>query len=147
MSAKSATARKRLHPPKLSPLERSVYILLLLLINLNAPISVQRLDLSNEFTQPLPSPEYLPIYFPPSNHVNYRNIEPNQEVDVVPSYGPLLHPQPNHSRRTRWIESGQVIHTVPTYEPPSPYEEDIYQSRRRPSLRVDPHGMAFFFTI
>ena len=39
-------------------------------------ISEQRLDLSNEFTQPPLSPEllskYLSTHFPPLNHVNFR---------------------------------------------------------------------------
>ena len=163
MSSRAAASRKRLQhpPPKVSPTERSVNQ-----PNSSTPptradlisstprsrdalrihTSVQQLDLSNEFTQRLPSPEfpspeYLPTYFPPSNHVNSRNIESNQAVKAVPSYGTSPHPQSNH-RRTKWINSGQVIHTVPTHEPSSPYEEDIYQTRR-PLLRVDPYGIAF----
>lgn len=161
MSSRTAAARKRLQhpPPKVSPPERSVNqqpnSATRADVTSSTPRSrdpprihtaVQRLDLSNEFTQPLPSPEfpspeYSPTYFPPSNHVNFRNIESNQAVEAVPSYGPFLHPQSNH-RRTKWDGSGHVINTVPTYEPSSPYEEVVYQSRR-PLLRVDPHGMTF----
>lgn len=163
MSSRTAAGRKRLQhppPPKVSPPERSVNQpnsltpttradLISLIPHLrNEPrlhTSVQQLDLSNEFTQPLPSPEipspeYSPTYFPPSNHVNFRNIESNHAVEAVPSYGPFLHRQLDH-RKTKWIESGEVIRTAPSYEPPSPYEENIYQSRR-PLLRVDPYGMA-----
>lgn len=166
MSSRTAAARKRLQhpPPKVSPTERSVNqpkhftpAILTDLISSAPPspdaprmhTSVQRLDLSNEFAQPLPSPElpspeYSHIYFPPSNHVHFKNIESNQAVETEPSYRPFPHPQSNR-RRPKWIEPDHVIRTVPTYEePPSPYEEDIYQSRR-PILRVrvDPHGMAF----
>lgn len=160
MSSRTAAARRRLqHPPlKVSPPERSVNkptpppTVRADLISTtprprNTPrihTSVQQLDLSNEFTHPLPSPEipspeYSPIYFPPSNHVNFRNIESSQAVEAAPSY---LHQ--SNDRRDRWIESGEVTRTVPTYEPPSPYEENIYQSRR-PQLRVDPYGMGFLF--
>ena len=50
--------------------------------------SVQRLDLSNLFTQPVPSQAPAPTCFPPSNHVSFRNIESNRAVEAVPSYGP-----------------------------------------------------------
>ena len=163
MSSRTAAARKRLQhpPPKVSPPERPVIqpnsstpttradLIPSIPRSRNAPrihTSFQQLDLTNEFTQPLPSPEipspeYSPIYFPPSNHVNFRNIESNQAVEAIPSYGHFLHPQSN-PRRTKWVESGEVIRTIPTYEPPSPYEENVYQSRR-PILRVDPYRMGF----
>ena len=164
MSSRTAAARKRLQhpPPKVAPPERSVNqtnsftpttrtdLISSIPRPRNAPrihTSIQRLDLTNEFTQPLPSPEipspeYSPAYFPPSN---LRNIESNHAVEAVPSYGPFLHPQTNH-RRTKWVESGEVVRAAPTYEPPSPYEETTYQSRR-PLLRVDPYGMAFLLLI
>lgn len=162
MSSRTAAARKRLQhpPPKVSPTERSVTPFTpttradLPSSSPHSPnpprihTSIQRLDLSNEFNQlpstELPSPEYSPTYFPQSNHVSFRNIESNQAVEAVPSYGPFLHPQSNHinHRRTKWVGSDQKIRSVPTHEPSSPYEEDIYLSRR-PLLRVDPHGTAF----
>ena len=165
MSSRTAAARKRLQhpPPKVPPPERPAIQPKSIIPTIRADLisstppsriaprihtSIQRLDLSNEFTQPLPSPElaspeYSPTYFPPSNHVSFRNIDSNQAVEAEPSYRPFPHPQSNH-RKPKWVESGHIVRTVPTYEPPSPYEEDIYQSRR-PLLRVqvDPHGMAF----
>ena len=149
MSSRTAAARKRLQhpPPKDSPPERSVTqpypftpatlpdLIASTSRSRDAPrihTGVQRLDLSNEFNQPLPSPEYSPAYFPPSNLVNFRNTDSNQAVEAVPSYGPFLHPKSNH-RKSKYIAS-----TVPTYEPSSPYE-DI--SSRRPMLRVDPYGI------
>jgi hypothetical protein len=157
MSSRTAAGRKRLQhpPPKVAPPERSVNQPTPTIrpdLNSSTPrprnaprihTSVQPLDLSNEFNQPLPSPdipspEYSPVYFPPSNHVSFRNIESNQAVEAAPY--PFLH-RSNH-RRTKWVESGEVTRAGPTYEPPSPYEENIYQSRR-PVLRVDPYGMAF----
>ena len=167
MSSRAAAGRKRLQqpPPKVSPPEPPVTqpnsftptthanIISSTPRSRNVPriqTSVQRLDLSNEFTQPLPSPEltspeYSPIFFPPSNHVNFRTFESNQGVEAVPSYGPFPHPQSNH-RKAKWVATGEIMRTVPTYEPPSPYEEITYQSRR-PQLRVDPHGTAFFIII
>jgi hypothetical protein len=163
MSSRTAAGRKRLqHPPPkvVSPPDRLVNqsnsfppttrpdLIPSTSRSWNVPhirTSFQQLDLTSEFTRPpeIPSPEYSPVYFPPSNHVHFRDIESNQAVEAVPSYGPPLHPQSNH-RRTKWIESGEVTRTVPTYEPPSPYEESIYQSRR-PILRVDPYGMSFYY--
>jgi hypothetical protein len=158
MSSRTAAARKRLQhpPPKVSPelLVAQPYPFTPATLPDKIPstsrtrdaprTSIQRLDLSNEFTQPLPSPElaspeYSPTYFPPSNHANFRNIDSNQAVEAVPSYGPFLHPKSNH-RKSKYMASGQTMRAAPTYEPSSPYEEDMYQSRR-PMLRVDPHGM------
>ena len=108
MSSRTAAGRKRLQQPIVSPHDSEQLV--------NRPnsfttttradlisstprsrdvprvhTSVQRLDLSNQFTQHLPSqaPEYSHTYFPPSNHVNFRNIESNRAVDAVPSYGPF----------------------------------------------------------
>lgn len=144
MSAKSANAGKHQRPRKVSPPERLVNqpnsftptradLITSTPPSRDAPrihTSVQRLDLSKEFAQPLPSPEYSSTHFPPSNHVNFRNIESNQAVEAGPSYGPFPHP---NNRKTERIGSSHVIRTVPTYDPSSPQP-------RHPQLRVDPHG-------
>jgi hypothetical protein len=154
MSSRTAAARKRLQDPLLRahPFERAV----------NQPKSFappspqadftssasplrdsprmptrsfQQLDLSNEFTQPPPSPEYSPAYFPTSNHVKFKNIESTR---VVSSYGPssqMPHPSVTKPKRIG------LSHSATTYGPSSHDEQDAH--RRRPLLQVDPHGMSY----
>lgn len=158
MSSRTAAARKRLQDPLLKayPSERAVINQTRFFAPSTQPdmtlsasplrdaprmhTSNQALDLSNEFIQPLPSPEYSPsYYFPPSNHVKFQKIEPAQAVPAVSSYGPSPQTHFGH-KKSKAIETGQVTLTYDSSSL-SPHQEDIRQ--RRPMLRVDPHGMTY----
>lgn len=157
MSSRTAAARKRLQDPLLRahPFERAVNqpkfpALPTFRADLtpSAPPlrdeprmparNFQQLDLSNEFTQPPPSPEYSPTYFPTSNHVKFKNTESTR---VVSSYGPSSQMPHSSLTKPKRIGLSQVTHSATTYGPSSHNEEDA--QRHRPLLRVDPHGMAY----